>query len=231
MKISKLLVFLLCATLTANAQPNYQAYNSILSKYVSNTGEVDYKALKRNAALLSRVVQDFSRQSPSTKWSDTEQLAFWINAYNVFTLQLIVDNYPLKSIMDLDGGKTWDVKRINIGGKLYSLNQIENDIIRPQFKDPRIHFALNCAAKSCPPLYNKAYLPAQLDSQLDERTRAFIRSNSNTLNEKAVKISRIFEWYKSDFGDLPVFLNKYAGVKISPQAKIIYADYNWNLNE
>ncbi len=231
MKISKLLVFLLCATLTANAQPNYQAYNSILSKYVSNTGEVDYKALKRNTVLLKRVTQDFSRQSPSSQWSNAEQLAFWINAYNVFTLQLIVDNYPLKSIMDLDGGKTWDVKRINIGGKLYSLNQIENDIIRPQFKDPRIHFALNCAAKSCPPLYNKAYLPAQLDSQLDERTRAFIRSNSNTLNEKAVIISRIFEWYKSDFGDLPVFLNKYAGVKISPQAKIIYADYNWSLNE
>ncbi|MBK8705831.1 MAG: DUF547 domain-containing protein [Saprospiraceae bacterium] len=111
-------------------------------------------------------------------------MAFWINVYNVFTIKLIADNYPLKSIMNLDGGKTWDVERIKIGGELYSLNQIENEIIRPQFKDPRIHFALNCAAKSCPPLYDKAYLPSQLDQQLDERTRSFVNSTNNELSEK-----------------------------------------------
>lgn len=225
------LVFLFFNTaFYALAQPNYQAYNALLAKYVSKTGEVNYKALKANPAVLIRAIDSFSKQTPSSKWSKNEQLAFWINAYNVFTIKLIVDNYPLKSIMELDGGKTWDVKRIKIGGELYSLNQIENEIIRPQFKDARIHFALNCAAKSCPPLLNKAYLPSQLEQQLDERTRSFLRSTNNELSEKAVKISRIFDWYKADFGDLIVFLNKYADVKISPQAKITYAEYDWTVN-
>lgn len=220
-----------CHTIFASAQPNYQSYNALLAKYVSKTGQVDYKALKANPVALNRAIDSFSKQTPSSKWSKNDQLAFWINAYNVFTIKLIVDNYPLKSIMDLDGGKTWDVKRIRIGGELYSLNQIENEIIRPQFKDARIHFALNCAAKSCPPLYNKAYLPSQLDQQLDERTRLFVRSKSNTMGEKELKISKIFDWYKADFGDLIVFLNKYAEVKISPQAKVTYIEYNWDLNE
>ncbi|MBL7793320.1 MAG: DUF547 domain-containing protein [Saprospiraceae bacterium] len=226
-----LLCCLLChAAVAAYSQPNYQAYNALLANYVSKTGEVNYKALKTNPAALIRAIDSFAKQTPSSKWSKNEQLAFWINAYNVFTIKLITDNYPLKSIMELDGGKTWDVKRIKIGGELYSLNQIENEIIRPQFKDARIHFALNCAAKSCPPLYDKAYLPSQLEQQLDERTRSFVRSTNNELSEKTVKISKIFDWYKADFGDLIVFLNKYADVKISPQAKITYAEYDWTVN-
>lgn len=230
MKLFLIFLFFFPAILVP-AQPNYQACNALLTKYVSKNGEVNYKALQANPAALIRAIDSFSKQTPSSKWSKNEQLAFWINAYNVFTIKLIVDNYPLKSIMELDGGKTWDVKRIKIGGVLYSLNQIENEIIRPQFKDARIHFALNCAAKSCPPLYNNAFLPAQLDQQLEERTRSFIRSNHNEISQQAVKISKIFDWYKADFGDLFVFLNKYAEVKISPQAKITYVDYDWDLNK
>lgn len=222
--------FLLCAA-TMLAQPDYEACNQLLARYVSPDGRVDYKNLKANRAALDAVAAQFSAQQPSEKWSREEQMAFWINAYNLFTLQLIIDHYPLKSIMDLDGGKTWDIKRIRIGGTSYSLNQIENDILRARFKDPRIHFAINCAAKSCPPLSNQAFRPATLQQQLDTRTRLFVRSKSNVLSPDAVRVSKIFEWYAADFGALIPFLNRYARVKIKPAASVEYLPYDWSLNE
>jgi len=187
--------------------------------------------LKADAAKLKDITQDFSAHPPSDKWSKNDQLAFWLNAYNAFTLKLIVDNYPVSSITKLDGGKPWDVKRIKIGEAVYSLNQIENEIIRSQFKDARIHFALNCAAKSCPPLSNKAFLAEALDKQLDQQTRAFVRSQSNELSATSIKVSKIFDWYKDDFKDLPAFLNKYGTVKIGANAQVGFAEYNWDLNE
>ena len=159
-------------------------------------------------------------------------MAFWINAYNAFTIRLMVDNYPLSSIMNLDGGKTCDGKDINIGGNKYSLNEIENDILRPQFKDARIHFVLNCAARSCPPLYNRALNAANLESVLEERTRSFINnSRYNTLSVEKCSISKIFEWYAADFGNLRAFLSRYAGLGLNDQTLIEYNDYNWSLNE
>ncbi len=226
-----LLFFFLCSATIAFAQPNYDAYNALLGKYVTASGKVNYKGLKADAAELDRVTQSFSAHTPTNGWSKNERLAFWINAYNSFTLKLIVDNYPVSSITKLEGGKPWDVKRIKIGGVLYSLNQIENDIIRPQFMDARIHFVLNCAAKSCPPLYKIAFLPSVLDDQLDQRTRTFIRSKHNELSISAVKISKIFDWYKDDFKDLIAFLNKYATLTVVFDAKVEFSTYNWDLNE
>ncbi len=226
-----ILLFFLCSTTISIAQPNYEAYNSLLGKYVSENGKVNYQDLKSNAGELERITQAFSAQTPSLDWSRNERLAFWINAYNAFTLKLIVDNYPVSSITKLDNGKPWDVKRIKIGGVLYSLNQIENEIIRPKFKDPRIHFALNCAAKSCPPLYNKAYLPAIIDKQLDQQTRTFIRGVENEIKGSNVRISKIFDWYQADFGDLIAFLNRYSTVTVKQGAAINFSDYNWALNE
>lgn len=197
---------------------------------MNRSGQVNYQAIKANRTPLDSVIGFFSQTTPKTTWSRNEQLAFWLNAYNAFTIKLIVDNFPTQSIMKLDGGKSWDVKRVNIGGKMYSLNQIENEIIRPQFKDARIHFALNCAAKSCPPLHNEAFTAANVEKLMEQRTRAFIRSSGNQLGKDAVKISKIFEWYASDFGDLVAFLNRYASVKISPKAKVEYLEYNWGLN-
>ena len=86
-----------------------------------------------------------------------KKMAYWINVYNAFTIKMIVDNYPVSSITKLHGGKPWDVKWIELGEKKYSLNEIEHNILRPQFKDARIHFAVNCAAQSCPPILNKAW--------------------------------------------------------------------------
>jgi hypothetical protein len=165
-------------------------------------------------------------------WSKKEKLAYWINAYNAFTLKLVVDNYPTKSIMNFDGGKTWDVKRIQLGDKKYSLNNIENDIIRPQFKDPRIHFALNCAAKSCPPLWNRAYTAENLNATLEARTKAFINDpNFNTISASKASVSKIFEWYAADFGDLKKYLNKYAATQLKPSTTVTFNEYDWGLNE
>ncbi len=213
-----------------SAQPNYDRYDAFLQKYVAKNGNVNYKAIKANQVGLDSVVREFQAVSLQKSWSKNEQLAYWLNAYNVFTLQLIVSKYPLQKITDLDGGKTWDVKRIELGGKKYSLNEIENEIIRPQFKDPRIHFALNCAARSCPPLYNRAFTAKNVQTALEQRTRQFVRSSANDLAEQKIKISKIFDWYKSDFGDLTAFLNKYGTVKITPGAAVEYVEYDWKLN-
>lgn len=226
-----LLFALFFTPFAAQAQPNYTAYGNLLGKYVSNEGKVNYKGLKADTALLSQVVREFAAQTPAASWPKNERLAFWINAYNFYTLKLIADNYPVKSIMELDKGKTWDVKRIQIGGAVYSLNQIEHEIIRPQFKDARIHFAVNCAAKSCPPLLNKPYLPTTVRKQLEQRTRAFVQSKHNEITAQSIRISKIFEWYKDDFGGVIDFLNRYALTKIKPDARVQYLEYDWGLNE
>ena len=208
-----------------------QPLDELLKTYVSTSGIVDYTGLKNNSSKLDAIIKLLQSNAPKASWSKSTHLAYWINAYNVFTLKLIVDNYPVKSIMDLHNGKPWDVKWINIGGKTYSLNQIEHEIIRPTFKDARIHFAVNCAAKSCPPLSNEAYKPKSLDSQLDKNTKSFINNTAyNNLAEGKVSISKIFEWYRDDFGNLTSYLNKYSKVQINPAAKLSFTEYDWSLN-
>lgn len=215
----------------AQQMPASVSLDSLLSKYVSATGRVDYKSLKNNRAELDSVVARFEAGPPSDSASRNEKLAFWLNAYNLFTLKLVIENYPLKRITDLDGGKTWDVRRIEIGGKKYSLNDIENVILRPRFNDARIHFAVNCAAKSCPPLLNQAFSAENVQSLLTKRTRKFIRSSANELAENQVTVSKIFDWYAADFGSLPAFLNRYSNVKIAPTATVLFKEYDWSLNE
>ncbi len=226
----KYLVFLLvCMTTCLMAQPNYKNYDAFLQKYVNSSGKVNYKKIKKSET--EALAKEFQAAIPQKNWSKNEQLTYWLNAYNLFTIKLIVENYPVAKITDLDKGKPWDVKRIDLGGKTYSLNDLENEVIRPTFKDARIHFAINCAAKSCPPLYNKAFTSDKVQTLLESRTKAFLTSKANVLAEKKVKISKIFDWYKTDFGELNVFLSKYSTVKVAKDAVVEFADYDWNLNE
>jgi hypothetical protein len=229
MKTALLAVGLLLGA-ALGAQPDYTAYTALLRACVDANGRVDYAALHTRRTELAAVTRHFSQQNPGPSWSRNAQLAFWINAYNAFTLQCVADNYPVKSIRDLDGGNPWDVQRIPIGGKTYALNQIEHDIVRPTFNDPRIHFALNCAARSCPPLLNEAFTPERLDRQLTERTRRFVRSDANRITPDAAAVSKIFEWYRTDFGDLIAFLNAYAATTVKPNARITFQPYDWSLN-
>jgi len=216
----------------ASTVPDHGAWNTLLQKHVNSAGKVQYKGFKEDKDALDAYCQLLADHVPADEWSRANKMAYWVNAYNAFTVRLIVDNYPVSGILKLDGGKTWDVKRILLGGKKYSLNQIENEILRPQFKDARIHFVLSCAAKSCPPLLNKALTANNLEKTLEERTQKFINNPLyNTIGADKIQVSKIFDWYAVDFGDLRKFLAKYAEVKINDNAILRFTEYNWDLNE
>ncbi len=215
----------------AAASVDHAAWDALLRKHVNVAGQVDYAGFASDKIALDRYLRTLAANPPAGWWSRTRKMAYWINAYNAFTVDLIVKNYPLTSILSLDGGKTWDVKRISLGGQTYSLNQIENEILRARFNDPRIHFAINCAANSCPPLYNRAYTAANLERRLMERTRAFVNDTRfNRLAPDHASVSKIFEWYSADFSDLKAFLNRYAAVQLQPAAAIDFQEYDWALN-
>ncbi|NND09277.1 MAG: DUF547 domain-containing protein [Saprospiraceae bacterium] len=209
----------------------HQSFDQLLQKYVNAAGKVNYKGFLADQEQLDAYLESLSGKSPQADWSRSKKLAHWINVYNAFTIRLILDHYPVNSIQDISGGKPWDKQWIDIGGQTYSLNQIENDIIRPRFGEPRIHFAVNCAAKSCPPLANKAFTEENLNTLLEQQTRAFINNPTfNSITANSLQISKIFDWYGVDFKNLIEFINKYAEIEISSDATVSYKDYNWNLN-
>lgn len=212
--------------------PSHAAWDALLRKYVSSSGKVDYAGFKNEKGKLEAYIKTLQDNPPvDGDWSRKEKLAYWINVYNAFTVKLIVDNYPVSSITKLEGGKPWDKKWIKIGGKTHSLNNVENDIIRPRFNEPRIHFAVNCAAKSCPPLLNRAWTAANLESNFAKQAKSFINNSKyNTISADKIQVSKIFEWYKEDFGNLINYLNKFSETKINSGAKIEFLEYDWSLN-
>ena len=211
---------------------SHNAWNTLAQKHISASGKVNYKGFKADKAAFDAYLKSLADNPIQSSWSRAKKMAYWINAYNAFTIKLIVDNYPIKSITDLDGGKPWDRKWIKLGGKTYSLNNIEHDILRPQYKDARIHFAVNCAAKSCPPVWNKAWTAANLNGQLERSAKAFINNAKyNDVGGSNAAISKIFEWYAVDFGDITSYLNKYASTKVDAGTTVSYKEYNWALNE
>lgn len=213
------------------AKPNHQLFSNLLGKYVSR-GDVNYSGFATDIKALEEYLNELESAKIDDTWSREDRLVYWINAYNAYTIKLILDNYPLKSITDLEGGKPWDKKWIPLQGKTLSLNNIENDIIRPRFKEPRIHFAVNCAAKSCPPIANVAYTPATLEALLQVKTEAFINDkNHNQITASSASVSKIFEWYAEDFGDLRTFLNKYSATTFDGKVAIQFNEYDWSLNQ
>lgn len=222
-------------TEVVSAAPSHSAFNALLKKYVSASGKVNYEGFKTEKSKLVAYTQMLSSTPPQSSWSKNDKLAYWINVYNAFTIKLILDKWPVNSIMDINGGKAWDLKVAKVGTKTYSLNEVENSVIRPTFKEPRIHFAVNCAAVSCPKLLNEAYEGSTLNAQLEKSSKYFVNNTSkNKLSATSVQISKIFEWYGDDFkagGGIIAFLNKYSSVKINSNAKISYLEYKWPLNK
>jgi len=211
---------------------DHSAWDQLLRKYVSGTGKVNYKGLKANKGALEAYLKTLDAKPIQNSWSRSQKMAYWINAYNAFTIKLIVDNYPLTSITKLHGGKPWDHSWIQLGGKTYTLNDIEHKILRPQFKDARIHFAVNCAASSCPPVLNRAWTAANLKSNLEKQAKLFINNAAfNSIASDKIAVSKIFDWYKEDFGDLISYLNKYSTTKIKSGTALEYKEYDWALNE
>lgn len=228
--------------MTGTKAPSHKLWDELLKANVSPDGTVDYKGFISEKKKLDQYLKLISENAPDRKtWSREEQLAYWINAYNAFTVKLIVDNYPVESIRDLGPSlkiplikDVWHYKFFSIGGKESSLDEIEHSILRKEFEEPRIHFAINCASVSCPPLLNEAFLPSKIDDQLDKVAKDFINGSRNKITPNSIQISSIFSWFKGDFtknGSLIDFLNKFSKVKINSGAKVSYLDYNWNLNE
>lgn len=216
----------------APVAPSHSSWNTLLTQFVTSSGKVNYKGLKAKQKDLEAYLKLLADNPVQSSWSRNEKMAYWINAYNAFTVKLILDNYPLSSITNLSGGKVWDKKWIQLGGKTYSLNNIENDILRPRYKDARIHFAVNCAAKSCPPLLNRAWTASNLNTNLDRQAKQFINNSQyNKVSANKVVISKIFEWYAADFGDIVTYFNKYSTTSINANAQVSYQNYDWALNQ
>jgi hypothetical protein len=246
--VTSFLLFVISKDLSAQ---DHQLFTDILQNYVVN-GLVDYKNLK-NDNRLDKYLSTLSNTDPD-KLNWDEKLAFWINAYNAFTLQIVTANYPIESITDLNtGGKiiayllgdtVWDKEFITINNKKYSLNDIEHKILR-KMNEPRIHFAIVCASISCPELLNEAFESKTLEKQLELQTINFINDDSRNdfdLKKRQANISEIFNWFDDDFGDsdenVLMFISKYVPENTSLDIKsnvtewnTSYNDYNWNLNE
>jgi hypothetical protein len=215
-------------------------WDNLLKKHVNASGMVNYKGFQKDKTGFDAYLKLLSDNAPQSSWSENDQKAYWINAYNAFTVSLILQKYPVKSIKDIAGkiykiNTPWDIKFINIGGKKYDLNNIEHGILRKKYDDPRIHFALVCAAISCPRLRDEAYTGAKLDSQLEDAGKEFLNDKSkNNITAGKADLSKYFSWYKGDFtknGSLVAYINKYSQTKINNNTKIGSLDYNWNLNE
>ncbi len=221
---------------------SHAVWDSLLHQHVHGN-KVNYQGFIADSALLNQYVSVVQKSHPSSiAWSEKEQLAYWINAYNAFTMQLVVRNYPLKSIKDLNPTLSvpllrtvWTETTVTIQGIAYSLDDIEHNILRKQFNEPRIHFALNCASASCPALRNEAYTAEQLEIQLTEQGRRFLNDHlKNDLSQNPIRISHIFKWFENDFTkqqSLISFLNQYAQNPILPSAEVSYLPYDWSLND
>mgnify|MGYP003624865713 CR=1 FL=1 len=212
--------------------PNHSNWNILLKKYIDNEGNVNYNDFKKDSVLLYDYLNELAENAPSNNWSKKDKLAYYINIYNAATVQLILDNYPIKSIKDIKN--PWDKEWIKIGVETFSLNQIEHKILR-KMNEPRIHFAINCASYSCPKLSNEAYISENIEKQLQKATFDFINdSKKNKLSENSLQLSAIFKWYKGDFTknkSLIDYIKPFTKVNINSKAKINYLDYDWSLNE
>ena len=218
-------------------QAQTSIFDSLLQKNVDKTGRVDYQSLKNNETLLDNYLAYIQNNEPTKDWSSNKKKAFWINTYNAYTIKIILNNYPLKSIRDIkiDGKTAWKIPFVKVGQKKYTLDQIEHEILRKKFNDPRIHVGINCASVSCPRLWNFAFTEDNIASSLDNLMKEFINDTTrNKISKNNLEISEIFNWFSKDFmknGTIINYLNTYAAIKISEKASIKYLTYDWSLNK
>jgi hypothetical protein len=222
---------------------SHEEWNTLLQRHVSETGWVNYRGFLQDSLQLQQYLELLGQHPPNDRhWTPDERKAYFLNLYNAATVQLILRHYPVQSIKDIVPrlqipfvNSPWTIPFIRIAGGKYSLDHIEHGIIRKEFADPRIHFAVNCASASCPVLHQRAYTGHRLDEQLDQQARKFINDpRFNRINQDNIQISSIFRWYSGDFPRGPNFidfLNQYSTLKINPKANVTYQDYDWRLNE
>ncbi|MBL8857547.1 MAG: DUF547 domain-containing protein [Planctomycetes bacterium] len=230
----------------------HKAWSTVLAAHVHDDA-FDYKGLKKDragldayiATLAAVTAEDFGR------WNKSRRYAYWINAYNAYTIQRVVDGYPVASIKDLGDEKlsVWDREFIPLGAlapdlkkSMLTLNDIENKILRPVFKDARVHAAINCASVGCPPIRAEAYVGDTLDKQLDASVKAWLtdsRRNRFDADKKLIEVSQVFDWFKDDFirdaGSVTAWLAKHAPdqkwLADAKRVELKFLDYSWKLND
>ena len=218
------------------AAQDSSSYNQLLAKYAKVNG-VDYKTWgdnKSDIESLDNILKEWSKVD-STKLSKNERAAFRINLYNASVVSVVLERYPLKSITKI--GIPFSVfKRAIIttpAGKV-SLDTLEKKQLLKDYPDPRVHFAVNCASVSCPPLRNEAFVGPELDQQLNEQAKQFVSSkHAVRIKGNTAEYSSLFDWCKKDFGSSnpAEIINKYSDKKISTKLKMKWINYDWNLNE
>lgn len=237
MSFRSLILALMLFTGVSTALSRHELFTAVLNEHVKD-GFVDYPAIK-NDKRFTAYLAILADTDPTAIAESNERLAFWINAYNAFTLKLIIDHWPVTSIRDINkrGAGPWQLRWIRIGATTYSLDEIEHEIIRKEFDEPRIHAALVCAAESCPPLRQEAYTGNRLEKQLEENMQRFLHDPSKNRYDQESNIlylSEVFNWFGSDFGKRHGSALQYVikSLKLSPASEpaVKFLPYNWNLN-
>lgn len=243
----------------------HQQFTDILAQVVS-AGKVNYRALQTDSTGLAAYLTTLAAPSKTEfeQWGREQQIAYWINAYNASVLKAIVSAYPLKrkgfkglvfpsnSIWQIPG--VWKkVKQPLIGGEPHSLDQIEHDILRPRYNEPRIHFAVVCASIGCPPLRPEAFVAQRLDEQLRDQTQRFLadKTHGAVVDSKQIRVSRIFKWFGEDFeqfapqdcgsrrrqpAGVVAFVAQFVGdaalqAYCDGSIRLKHLDYDWHLND
>jgi hypothetical protein len=249
MKRALIFALLLIASAAQAAEPDYRTWTRILHAYYEPSKGMDYAMLKtRDRVALEKLRRDLGTVNVAAL-TPKEQLAYWLNVYNINTTATIVDAYPIKSIRDLS---TDPIVRLNVfkkprvpfGGAMLSLDEVENVKLREGFHDPRIHFAINCAAKSCPPMRREAFKGETVDAQLDDQARRFVET-SLRFGKKGdtliVHATKILDWFNDDFekwgGGRTAFLRRYLSpvkqqlIDAAKEIEYDFDDYDWSLND
>ena len=216
--------------------------DAVLAAHVDADGWVDYAALAEDPSDLDGYIEELAT-APFDALGRDEKLALLINAYNAFTLRLILDHYPLDSIKDIASDQRWDGRTWNLAGNSWTLSQIEHEEIRPKFREPRIHFAVNCASIGCPPLRTESFVGNRIDEQLDDQMR-YTHSHDRWLRFDAeanvVNLTKLYDWYGGDFEQVADskldFAARYteplqAAIDSGTAPKVRWLDYSWELND
>lgn len=220
---------------------DHSVLDRLLNAFVDDAGWVDYESLKNSQGELQAYIETLD-EAPFDELGRNEKLAFLINAYNAFTLELILEHYPVVSIQDIPAAQRWDAVRWKLGGKLLSLSQIEHEQIRPNFKEPRVHFALVCAAIGCPPLRNEAYVGSRIEEQLQSQTQ-YIHQHRTWFQfqpgDSSVKLTQLYNWYGNDFEQSAGSVLRFVATFSAPlksemdggkNLRIDWLEYDWALN-